>query len=45
MMYPESNGAKVGEALKQWASSRGIEEEGGLEVVDFAKWTVGEPRA
>lgn len=45
MMYPESNGAKVREVLRQWASSRGIEEEGGLEVVDFAKWAVGEPRA
>ncbi|GJE89577.1 elongation factor TS-domain-containing protein [Phanerochaete sordida] len=41
MMFPESNGAKVKESLRQWASSRGIEEEGGVEVVDFAKWTVG----
>ncbi|EKM61597.1 uncharacterized protein PHACADRAFT_248286 [Phanerochaete carnosa HHB-10118-sp] len=45
MMYPDSNGAKVKEAFRQWASSHGIEEEGGLEVVDFAKWSVGEPRA
>lgn len=44
MMHPESNGANVRVALEQWAGARGIEVEGGLEVVELAKWTVGEPR-
>lgn len=42
----EFNGLPVEEALKKWSISEGaIEEgeEGGVEVIDFTKWSVGEP--
>jgi len=48
MMYPESDGQTVETSLKSWAVKKGLVEEGssdsgGLEVVEFVKWTVGEP--
>jgi len=49
MMHPESSGESVQSVLRNWASQRGLVESGkegdatgGLEVVEFAKWTVGE---
>ncbi|KAF8971695.1 hypothetical protein BDZ97DRAFT_1784640 [Flammula alnicola] len=41
----EFNGLPVEEALRKWSVSHGLvegEEEGGVEVLDFLKWTVGE---
>lgn len=47
MMFPASNGVTVQTVLQRWAVERGLiesgSEEGGLEVMQFAKWTVGEP--
>ena len=48
MMYPESNGELVKQVFSRWAAERGLVQEddsSGLVVLDFAKWTVGEPRA
>jgi elongation factor Ts len=46
-MFPGSNGQKVSEVLRSWALERGLVgkdslEDGGVEVIDFAKWTIGE---
>lgn len=45
-MFPEdSSGKTVLEVLRSWAQQRGLVEagqEGGLAVLDFKKWTVGE---
>jgi elongation factor Ts len=41
----EFNGLPVEEALKKWSASTGLVgegEEGGVEVLDFLKWSVGE---
>ncbi|THG94581.1 hypothetical protein EW026_g6924 [Hermanssonia centrifuga] len=47
MMYPDSNGDSVQATIRRWAEERGLRETGevesGLEVLEFAKWTVGEP--
>lgn len=48
MMLPgELNGQPVGEALKGWSVHEGIiaeeKEAGAIEVLEFAKWSVGEP--
>ncbi|KAG5647737.1 hypothetical protein DXG03_008460 [Asterophora parasitica] len=46
MMFPDnSSGATVQEVLAQWAVEKGLvesEDAGGLAVLDFKKWTVGE---
>ncbi|EMD32565.1 hypothetical protein CERSUDRAFT_77273 [Gelatoporia subvermispora B] len=47
MMYPGANGENVEAVLRRWAKERGMvaeaegETHGGLEVLEFAKWTVG----
>ncbi|KAF9486456.1 hypothetical protein BDN70DRAFT_870001 [Pholiota conissans] len=38
----EFNGLPVEEALKKWSVSNGLVGEGGIEVLDFLKWSVGE---
>lgn len=46
MMYPEAESKPVGSYLREWAQARELVaegEEGGIEVLEFAKWTVGEP--
>lgn len=50
MMYSRSKGETVRQTLKRWAVERGLvqdgnAEEGGLEVLDFAKWSVGQSTA
>lgn len=47
MMYPGSDGQTVSRVLQQWAQEHGLESpdgesRGGLEVVEFMKWSVGE---
>lgn len=47
MMYPGSGGQTVSRVLKQWSQQHGLvdpEEDscGGLEVLEFTKWSVGE---
>ncbi|KAJ3480422.1 hypothetical protein NLI96_g8365 [Meripilus lineatus] len=46
MMFSEANGETVQAALRAWAVKRGLakqeSEESGVEVLEFAKWTVGE---
>jgi elongation factor Ts len=45
-MLPAAGGAPVGEALRAWAQRHELVEDptqGGLTVMDYAKWTVGEP--
>ncbi|KAF9469822.1 elongation factor TS-domain-containing protein [Collybia nuda] len=45
-MFPENtSGSTVSEVLRSWAQDRGLidgEQEGGVAVLDFKKWTLGE---
>ncbi|OCH86659.1 hypothetical protein OBBRIDRAFT_212153 [Obba rivulosa] len=47
MMYPGANGETVEAVLRRWAQEHGLVSEvegkpqGGIEVLDFARWTVG----
>ncbi|THH27668.1 hypothetical protein EUX98_g6520 [Antrodiella citrinella] len=45
MMYPPASDASVREVLEKWAQQHDLvetkENEGGLQVVEFLKWTVG----
>jgi elongation factor Ts len=46
MMLPEAGDKSVNDALAQWALANGMlaeGQEGGVEVLDFAKWAVAEP--
>lgn len=45
MMDPTSNGETVRGVLKQWAAEHGMvgEDVGGVAVLDYVKWTAGEP--
>lgn len=47
MMHPGSNGQTVEAVLDQWAEERGLREagDGGISVLGFEKWAVGEPIA
>lgn len=45
-MFAEAEGQNVRESLSRWATSKGLvadAEEGGVEVLEFAKWSVAEP--
>lgn len=42
MMYTWGHGKSVREVLAEWTARRGLHKDG-LEVMEFEKWTVGEP--
>jgi len=49
MMFPDNSaGRTVGDILKIWSQQKGLvkaQQDGGVTVMDFRKWTVGEPLA